>query len=486
MTDLIPRPGKIIAVHVAYESRAAERGRRPEAPSYFLKAPSSMTGSGEVVRPQGTKLLAFEGEIALIIGTTARRVPLADAWDYVSYVTASNDLGIYDYRPQDKGSNIRSKSRDGYTPVGPGLIDARLVDPTELRIRTWVNGELTQDDTSSDEDLIFPLPQFVADLSQHMTLEPGDIILTGTPTGSTVINPGDVVEIEVDAPAKGLTSGKLTTAVIEGPGDFDESLGLLPVWNEKQATDAYGSRKAAGLPESAIAIPSELRAKLMETPTAGLSAQLRSRGLNQVSIEGVRPLRPGTKLVGPARTLRFVPEREDLFKTHGGGFNAQKQLFDSVEGGEVIVIEARGVCESGTLGDILALRALVRGAAGVVTDGGVRDSAAVAEVGLPVFTVGAHPAVLGRRHVPWDIDLTIACGNATVVPGDIIVGDDDGVIVIPRDIAEEVVDAARAKEHQDAWVFGQVKAGGSLNGLFPPTGKNKECYETFLADGGDK
>lgn len=486
MTTPIPRPGKIIAVHVAYESRAAERGRRPTAPSYFLKAPSSMTGSGDVVRPAGTTLLAFEGEIALIIGTTARRVPLASAWDYVSHVTASNDLGIYDYRPQDKGSNIRSKSRDGYTPVGPGLIDARQVDPTELRIRTWVNGKLAQDDTSSDEDLIFPLPQFVADLSQHMTLEPGDIILTGTPTGSTVVTPGDVVEIEVDAPAQGLTSGKLTTTVVEGPGDFDESLGLLPVWNEKQAADAYGNRKAAGLPESTIAIPEELRAQLMKAPTAGLSAQLRSRGLNQVSIEGVRPLRPGTKLVGPARTLRFVPEREDLFKTHGGGFNAQKQLFDSVAEGEVIVIEARGVSESGTLGDILALRAQVRGVAGVVTDGGVRDSAAVADVGLPVFTVGAHPAVLGRRHVPWDSDLTIACGNATVVPGDIIVGDDDGVIVIPREIAEEVVEATLAKEHQDEWVFGQVKDGGSLDGLFPPTGENKERYQAFLAEGGDK
>ena len=493
LETLPQRPGKIIAVHVAYESRAAERGRRPKAPTYFLKASSSLAASGdELVRPEGTELMAFEAEIALVIGEPAYRVSLEKAWDHVAYVTASNDLGIYDYRPQDKGSNIRSKSRDGYTPIGPELIDARQVDPTELRIRAWVNGEVAQEDTSSDEALIFPLAQFVADLSQHFTLETGDVILTGTPTGSTVIKPGDVVEIEVDAPAKGLTSGKLSNTVVTGRGDFDPELGLGPVWNEKQAEDAYGTRELAGLPASKYAISDSLRAKLEAAPTAGLSAQLRKRGLNQVVIEGVYPQTKGTKLVGPARTLRFLPEREDLFKTHGGGFNAQKQTFDTLASGEVVVIEARRSPESGTLGDILALRAKVNGAAGVVTDGGVRDFEAVAEIGLPVFTQGAHPAVLGRRHVPWDFDLAIGCGNATVVPGDIIVGDDDGVIVIPRDIAEEVANDALAKEHEDDWVFTQVEAGGSLDGLFPPVGENKEAFQAYLAEnpvpdvGGDK
>lgn len=476
-------PGKVIAVHLAFESRAAQRGRRPKQPSYFIKATSSLAGSGdEVVRPEGTELLAFEGEVALVIGEPAHRVSLADAWDHVASVTASNDLGIYDYRAQDKGSNTRSKSRDGYTPIGPELIDARKVDPAELRLRTWVNGELVQDDTTSDEAMIFPLAQFVADLSQHMTLETGDVILTGTPAGSTVIQPGDVVEVEVDAPEKGLSSGRLSTTVVSGRGDFDPEVGMLPNVDDKQAEEAWGSRAEAGLPESRYSISDELRAKLLAAPTAGLSAQLRSRGLNQVVIEGVHPQTAGTKLVGPARTLRFLPEREDLFKTHGGGFNAQKQTFDSVATGEVIVIEARRNAESGTLGDILALRARELGAAGVVTDGGVRDYQAVKDIGLPVFTQGAHPAVLGRRHVPWDFDLAIGCGNATVVPGDIIVGDDDGVIVIPREIAEEVADAALEKEHQDEWVAEKVRAGGKLDGLFPPTGENKEEYQRYLSE----
>lgn len=490
------RPGKIIAIHVAYESRAAQRGRRPEKPSYFLKTSSSLSWSGDVIaRPAGTELLAFEGEIALIIGRTARNVSLDEAWGHVGWVTASNDFGIYDFRSADKGSNVRSKGRDGYTPVGPSLIDAQSVDPNNLRVRTWVNGAIAQEDVTRPENMIFPLAQFVADLSQHMTLEVGDVILTGTPAGSSVVVPGDVVEVEIDAPDLGLSSGKLVTAVVEAPAQFDESLGNLPLVDDKQREEAWGSREAAGLPVVAAAdetsagqetaastedaLSPEILEKLQSTPTAVLSAQLRARGLNQVVIEGVRPLTPGTKLVGLAKTLRFLPGREDLFKSHGGGYNAQKRAFDAVKPGEVLVIEARNESGSGTLGDILAIRAKFNGAAGVVTDGGVRDVAAVTEIGLPVFTRGAHPAVLGRKHVPWDYDIAIACGNATVVPGDVIVGDDDGVIVIPRGMVEEVVEAAHAKEFEDAWVAERVAEGHPVDGLFPPTGEWKAQFEAY-------
>ncbi len=476
--------GKIIAVHVAYESRAQQRGRRPQQPSYFFKPTSSLSFSGSSVeRPAGTELLAFEGEIALIIGKVAHRVSLEDAWSHVGYVTAANDLGIYDYRAADKGSNVRSKGRDGYTPIGPELIEASAVRPDELRIRTWVNGELRQEDTTEDEHMIFPLPQFVADLSQHMTLEPGDIILTGTPAKSSVIAPGDTVEIEVDAPAANgnLTSGKLKTQVVAGAGNFDSAIGTLPSTHETQIEEAWGSREEAGLlPKPSLT--AETRALLETIPTAGLSAQLRQRGLNNVVIEGVYPQTPGTKMVGTAKTLRFVPNREDLFKKHGGGFNAQKQCFDAVKDGEVIVIEARGESGSGTLGDILALRAKNNGAAGVVTDGGVRDYSAVQEIGLPIFTQGAHPAVLGRKHVPWESDVAVACGNATVLPGDVIVGDDDGVIVIPLELVDEVAHDAQAKEHQDSWVAERVAEGHPVDGLFPPVGEWKEKYQQWLKE----
>lgn len=468
------RPGKIIAIHLSYASRADQRGRRPAAPSYFFKPSSSVAASGaSIERPEGTELLAFEGEIALVIGTPGRRIPLESAWDHVGWVTAANDFGLYDLRANDKGSNVRSKGGDGYTPLGPSLIDARTVDPGDLRLRTWVNGAVVQDDTTAG--LIFPLAQFVADLSQHFTLERGDVILTGTPAGSSVVRPGDVVEVEVSAP--GATTGRLVTHVVQGAGGFDAEVGSLPAVDDLQRAEAWGSREAAGLAAPAPALTPGLRAKLEAVPVAGLSAQLRKRGLNNVTIDGVRPMHPGRKIVGTARTLRFVPGREDLFQSHGGGYNAQKRAFDAVDAGEIIVIEARGEKGSGTLGDILALRAHARGAAAIVTDGGVRDYDAVAAVGIPVYSNGAHPAVLGRKHVPWDVDVAVGCGGTTVEPGDILVGDDDGVIVIPPALAEEVADAALAQEEEDAWIAERVREGHKVDGLFPMNAEWRAKYE---------
>jgi 5-oxopent-3-ene-1,2,5-tricarboxylate decarboxylase/2-hydroxyhepta-2,4-diene-1,7-dioate isomerase len=470
------RPGTIVAVHLNYRSRAAQRGRTPEAPSYFFKASSSVAASGGTVeRPAGTELLAFEGEIALVVGTAARRVAASEAWAHVAAVTAANDLGLYDLRANDKGSNVRSKSGPGFTPLGPALLDARRVDPTRLRVRTWVNGALAQEGTT--DDLLFPLARIVADLSQHLSLEPGDIILTGTPAGSSVVGPGDIVEVEVDALDTGETTGRLATTVVDGPdARFDPSLGSLPRVDDLQREEAWGSREAAGLPPASVLTPA-LREKLERVPVAALSQQLRARGLDNVTIDGVAPLHPGAKLVGTATTLRFVPHREDLFETHGGGYNAQKRAFDAVGEGEVIVIEARGETGSGTLGDILAIRAHARGAAGIVTDGGVRDAAAVAAVGIPVYSAGAHPAVLGRKHVPWETGGTVACGGTTVQPGDILVGDADGVIVVPPALAEGVADAALAREAEDAWIAARVAEGEAVDGLFPMNAAWRARYE---------
>ncbi|MFJ2958398.1 hypothetical protein [Streptomyces sp. NPDC087270] len=232
---------------------------------------------------------------------------------------------------------------------------------------------------------------------------------------------------------------------------------------------------------TAAPLAPELREKLRRAPVAALSAQLRRHGLDNVTIDGVRPLLPDRKVVGIARTLRFLPNREDLFHSHGRGYNAQKRAFDTVGEGEVLVIEARGEPGSGTLGDILALRAHARGAAAIVTDGGVRDIEAVTAVGIPVYAVGAHPAVLGRRHIPWDADLAIACGGATVVPGDIVVGDADGVIVIPPALAQEVADTALAQEDADAWIAEQVRAGHPVDGLFPMNATWRERYDAERA-----
>lgn len=537
-TVLGGRPGKIVAVHLSYGSRADQRGRRPASPSYFFKPSSSLAPSGaEIVRPAGTELLAFEGEIALVIGEPARWVTPDAAWSHVASVTAANDFGLYDLRANDKGSNVRSKGGDGYTPLGPALIDAREVDPTALRLRTWVDGALVQDDTTAG--LIFSLAQIVADLSQHFTLETGDVILTGTPAGSSVVMPGQVVEVQVDAGDH--STGRLRTTVVEGGRSFDGAVGSLPAVDDTQRTEAWGSAEAAAAgatstghvtgtgrspanepvsaaspvlvtdaaaphtaPETgdstgtganttdrpvSVASPvpvadatasplsPTLRDKLSRVPVAALSGQLRKRGLNDVTIDGVHALTPGSRFVGTARTLRFLPHREDLFAVRGGGQNAQKRAFDAVEEGEVLVIEARGERGSGTLGDILALRAHARGAAAIVTDGGVRDAEAVAAVGIPVFTAGPHPAVLGRRHVPWETDVAVGCGGTTVEPGDVLVGDGDGVIVIPPAMVEEVVDAALAQEEEDAWIARQVASGHPVEGLFPMNAEWRARFE---------
>ncbi|AIY02793.1 hypothetical protein ART_3194 [Arthrobacter sp. PAMC 25486] len=475
--------GKVMAVHVAYRSRAEQRGRTPDLPSYFLKGTSSLSLSGaDVERPDGCELLAFEGEIALIIGTPARRVSPENAWSHVRHVTAANDLGVYDLKYADKGSNLRSKSGDGFTPLGPGLIPADAVDPTALYIRTWLNGALVQEDGSAG--LLFPFSQIVADLSQLMTLEPGDVILTGTPAGSSVAVPGDVIEVEVADPESGLSTGRLRTTVVQDRTPM-AAYGNVPRATDADRINAWGSPEAAALPprnqpaqdlpttapppkeHSTAGLSVELRRKLTSVGTATLSSQLRRRGLNNVSIDGLASTQPGLRIAGRARTLRFVPNREDLFPEHGGGFNAQKRIIDSLHDGEVLVMEARGDPSAGTLGDVLALRAQVLGAAAVVTDGGVRDIAEIAALNLPVFHAGAHPAVLGRRHIPWDTDVTISCGGATVQPGDIIVGDADGLLVIPPSYAEEVVDAAITQEHEETFIAEMVVQGHSVEGLFP-------------------
>ncbi|WP_405770832.1 fumarylacetoacetate hydrolase family protein [Streptomyces sp. NBC_00080] len=460
-------PSKIIAVHLNYPSRARERGRIPAQPSYFLKPPSSLSGTKEaIVRPDGCELLGFEGEIALVIGSRAQRAAPEDGWSYVRWVTAANDAGVYDLRYADRGSNLRSKGADGFTPIGPRLLDARQLDPAALRLRTWVNGEPVQDDTT--DTLLFPFGQLVADLSRLVTLEPGDVILTGTPAGASVVAPGDVVEVEVTG--GGLSTGRLRNPVAAGPAL--EPYGAMPRTDAAERDAAYGTAHPL--------LDPTLEEGLRSVAVATLSAQLRSRGLPHMSVDGVRPLHPGARpMVGVAHTLRYLPLREDLFQRYGTGMNAQKRAVEELRPGHVLVMDARRDPSAGTLGDILALRAQRRGAAGVVTDGAVRDSVAVAGLGLPVYAAGSHPSVLGRRHVPWDTGVPIACGGALVQPGDLIVGDADGVVVVPPDLAEELIADCREQERQERFITEQVAAGESVDGLYPLGPPWRDAYENW-------
>jgi regulator of RNase E activity RraA/2-keto-4-pentenoate hydratase/2-oxohepta-3-ene-1,7-dioic acid hydratase in catechol pathway len=504
-------PTKILAVHLSYRSRAMERGRLPQWPSYFVKPPNTLAADGDpVLRPPWCELLAFEGEVALVIGTRATRVAAADAWQHVRWVTAANDFGVYDLRYADNGANVRSKGIDGFTPVGPALLDARAVDPERIRLRTWVNGELVQD-ALSGEDLLFSFADIVADISRLTTLEPGDVILTGTPTGSTVVRPGDLVEVEVTAVvARGddppyppaarsmaetasvssaregrepeyLTTGRLRSPVEEAVYELSPP-GAMPATDDAQREAAYGASGAPGPSDS----PADLLRAVARVSTATLSSQLRRRGFNSVTLDRLHATQPGKKMTGFARTLRYVPFREDLFAEYGGtlpggGLNAQKRAVEQVRPGEVLVIEARGDPTAGTVGDILALRAQVRGAAGIVTDGAIRDSQALAAMDMPLYYGATHPAVLGRRHVPWEVNGVIACAGVTVRPGDIIAGDGDGVVVIPAHLAMEVAQDAAEQELQEEFAAAMVARGESVDGLYPLGKRWQSGYQAWLS-----
>jgi regulator of RNase E activity RraA/2-keto-4-pentenoate hydratase/2-oxohepta-3-ene-1,7-dioic acid hydratase in catechol pathway len=471
------RPSKIVAVHLSYRSRAMERGTLPLWPSYFLKPPNTIAADGEPVkRPPWCELLAFEGEVALIIGTRATRVTPAQAWRHVKWVTAANDFGVYDLRHADKGSNVRSKGIDGYTPLGPRLLDAAWVNPEAVRLRAWLNGELCQDAVSGD-DLLFSFADIVADISRLTTLEPGDVILTGTPTGSTVVRPGDLVEVEVSADDQ--SSGRLRSPIAEADYDLSPP-GAMPHPDDAQREAAYGTR-GAPVPDDS---PADLLVAVGAVSTATLAAQLRKRGYNSVTLDRLHTTRPAAKMAGYARTLRYVPFREDLFAERGGGMNAQKQAVEQLRRGEILVIEARGDPTAGTVGDILALRAQVKGAAGIVTDGAIRDSATLHDLTIPIYYAATHPAVLGRRHVPWETNTTIACAGVSVQPGDIVVGDADGVIIVPRHLAAEVALEAAEQERQERFITEQVAKGEPIDGLYPIGKRWQAAYLAWLTDKG--
>jgi 5-oxopent-3-ene-1,2,5-tricarboxylate decarboxylase / 2-hydroxyhepta-2,4-diene-1,7-dioate isomerase len=197
-TFLAPvEPTKIIATHLTYRSRVEEyRARVPAEPSYFMKPPSTLNGHrGVLRRPRGARFLNYEGEVAAVIGRPMHGVPESEALDYVAGYAPANDVGLHDFRHADRGSMLRVKGQDGFCPIGPGLTAASDFDPTDFRLRTYLNGEVVQEGTA--DDLIWPIAYLLADLNRLITLEPGDVILTGTPANSRPMEPGDEVAVEV-------------------------------------------------------------------------------------------------------------------------------------------------------------------------------------------------------------------------------------------------------------------------------------------------
>jgi regulator of RNase E activity RraA len=224
----------------------------------------------------------------------------------------------------------------------------------------------------------------------------------------------------------------------------------------------------------------EVRMKLNAVSTATLAGQLQRRGMRNSFLNRLRPLQEGQRLLGYAHTLRFVPKRED-FERRSTGPNAQRRAVESIKPEEVLIVEARGEPDAGTIGDIFAMRVKQLGGTGFITDGALRDTPAVAEIGLPVYHLSSHAATLGRLHTPLDHQVPIACAGVTVFPGDILVGDGEGAVVIPALLAEEVANDAYTQELEEEWAVERVAAGESSIGTFPIADDRRADFDEWLA-----
>ncbi len=232
-THLAPsEPTKIIAVHLNYDSRTQEfMTKLPPAPTYFHKPITALnTHKGAVVRPAGCKWLNYEGEIVIIIGKTCRNISPEEAGEYIAGYSVGNDYGLHDFRDTDAGSMLRVKGSDTLAPVGPGMVTDW--DFRNKMIRTYVNGVVKQEDNT--DNMEWDMHYLVADIARTITLVPGDMLFSGTPAFSRPVEPGDIVEVEVE----GL--GRLTNHIVEGPTPIRTDVGAQPTESEEVVSTALG------------------------------------------------------------------------------------------------------------------------------------------------------------------------------------------------------------------------------------------------------
>jgi 5-oxopent-3-ene-1,2,5-tricarboxylate decarboxylase/2-hydroxyhepta-2,4-diene-1,7-dioate isomerase len=225
-------PTKIIAVHLNYASRTQEfLTRLPPAPTYFHKPITALNShGGAVVRPQGCRWLNYEGEIVVVIGCICRNIAPDEAEEYIAGYTIGNDFGLHDFRDTDAGSMLRVKGSDTLAPVGPGLVSGW--DFRGKMLRTLVNREVRQEGCT--DEMEWDMHYLVADVARTITLVPGDLLFTGTPANSRPVEPGDVVEVEVE----GL--GRLTNHVVDGPTPIRPDVGAQPSSSEEVVSTALG------------------------------------------------------------------------------------------------------------------------------------------------------------------------------------------------------------------------------------------------------
>lgn len=225
----------------------------------------------------------------------------------------------------------------------------------------------------------------------------------------------------------------------------------------------------------------EIRDMLASVSTATVTHQLQMRGMRTTFLAGLKPLLPNQSMVGRCRTLRYVPHRADMMGELSTPMNSQRMAAETAEPGDVLVIEAREVPDAGTVGDIYASRGFQRGAVGIITDGALRDTPAIAELGYPVYHQSSHGSTWARHHMPFSHDEPITCAGVFVVPGDVVVGDAEGAVIIPAKLVEEVARDAVAQELREEFAIERVAAGDSVHGVFPLTDERRPDFEAWLA-----
>ena len=220
-------------------------------------------------------------------------------------------------------------------------------------------------------------------------------------------------------------------------------------------------------------------AQLAAVSTATITMVLLKHGLRNIWLRGARPLRSGQpRMVGRAFTMRFLPAREDLATPESlASGRSTRAAIEEMPAGSVVVVDAMATLDAGVFGDILCARMKIRGVAGLVTDGVVRDIAGVLATDLPVWCQGtaAPPSVCGLTFVGWQ--QPVACGGVAVFPGDVIVADDDGAVVIPQSLVGAVIAAGAEQERLEAWIMQEVARGVPLLGLYPPNAEARARYE---------
>lgn len=221
--------------------------------------------------------------------------------------------------------------------------------------------------------------------------------------------------------------------------------------------------------------------KLQHISTATLTTQLLKRGFRNTFIAGLTPLRPDLRMVGQAFTLRYVPIREDLDKAveYDNNNNIQRLAVEAVSEGDVLVIDARSNVNAASFGHILATRILQRGAHGLVTDGGLRDTPGIQQLDLPVYIRMPHATTSVTVHHPADMNVPIGCGEVYVQPGDIVVGDAEGVVVMPVNVADDVARDGYEQELLEQFLQEKVANGSSIKGVYPPNDAVLQEYQAW-------